>query len=40
MGGNIMQDTNVKYNIEEQPYIIISNNIVVEVSQALVNLVE
>lgn len=35
-----MQAINVKYNIEEQRFIIISNNIVVEVSQALINLVE
>ena len=37
--GDIMKYTNVKYNIEEQPFISISNNIVVKVSQALVNLV-
>lgn len=35
-----MQDTNFKYNIEEQSFIVIKNNIVVEVSQALINLVE
>lgn len=40
VGENIMQDTNVKYNMEEQAFIIINNNIVVRVSQALINLVE
>jgi len=34
-----MQDTNSKYRIEE-PFIVINNNIVVKVSQALINLVE
>ena len=35
-----MQDTNVKYNIEEQPFMIISNNVVVKVNEALIDLVE
>lgn len=35
-----MQDINSKYNIEEQPFIIINNNIVVKVSQTFLNLVE
>lgn len=35
-----MQDTNSKYNIKEEPFIVTNNNIVVKVSQALVNLVE
>lgn len=35
-----MQDINSKYNIEEQPFININNNIVVKVSQTFLNLVE
>lgn len=35
-----MQNANSKYNIQEQPLIIINNNIVVKVSPELINLVE